>query len=291
MEEKLLLGCTVRHKSYGKGEITNIDNGRIKVDFKGRVKLFVFPDAFESYLVLEDSKLMTDVANEIELRYGEKKNKSEAYNANYNGTRKGKLRPPMLLQVPLFSEHVCSEEQMLSNIKRGTSPCSKTECLRLTYKGINRESQKEIAYGITIGLYQCKAQILKTQRQIRISAVGMDLQEGQILLFVAQPIDGGKQNMEYYGFGQVESITPSGETHRVVNFRADNFVLLSDAERQLMKGYCFATKDRKVLFTGSLRRLGLEDGIKALESLTTVIDKDDKRSSLINRLIAKYKNN
>lgn len=50
-----LVGQTVEHEQYGKGVVTFCDKGIITIDFEGRKKSFVYPDAFESFLIPQDT--------------------------------------------------------------------------------------------------------------------------------------------------------------------------------------------------------------------------------------------
>ena len=50
-----LVGKTVEHEQFGKGVVTFCDKGIITVDFPTGKKSFVYPDAFESFLVSQDS--------------------------------------------------------------------------------------------------------------------------------------------------------------------------------------------------------------------------------------------
>ena len=51
-----LIGLDVKHKKYGTGRITEINNGNISVSFDSPIgtKKFVFPDAFWRFLILPD---------------------------------------------------------------------------------------------------------------------------------------------------------------------------------------------------------------------------------------------
>ena len=49
-----IIGQTVLHKAFGKGEICDFTNNIIKISFQTGEKDFVFPDAFELYLKAAD---------------------------------------------------------------------------------------------------------------------------------------------------------------------------------------------------------------------------------------------
>ena len=50
-----LVGQTVEHEQFGRGVVTFCDKGIITIDFEGKKKSFVYPDAFEAFLIPKDS--------------------------------------------------------------------------------------------------------------------------------------------------------------------------------------------------------------------------------------------
>ena len=55
-----MIGKTVWHKTFGRGEIYGMDSNYIQVSFEKEEvdnKKFAYPDAFRSFLKFEDSKL------------------------------------------------------------------------------------------------------------------------------------------------------------------------------------------------------------------------------------------
>ena len=50
-----LVGQTIEHQQFGKGVVTFCDKGIITIDFADGKKSFVYPDAFESFLIPQDS--------------------------------------------------------------------------------------------------------------------------------------------------------------------------------------------------------------------------------------------
>ena len=52
-----IIGCHVKHKLFGGGQITKYEDGKITVDFSGTIKLFQFPTAFQSFLATEEADL------------------------------------------------------------------------------------------------------------------------------------------------------------------------------------------------------------------------------------------
>lgn len=64
----LMTHAIVRHKKYGKGTVISQDDALIDIRFEGssRAISFVYPDAFDSYLSLEDAELSAAIAQELE---------------------------------------------------------------------------------------------------------------------------------------------------------------------------------------------------------------------------------
>ncbi len=68
-----LEGQKVQHKAFGVGKIISVEDNKVKVDFTVGVKEFVYPDAFEKFLKIEDSKLEKNIDELID-ENKEKKN-------------------------------------------------------------------------------------------------------------------------------------------------------------------------------------------------------------------------
>ena len=56
-----LLGQEVKHKKYGNGVVVEQQDNKVAVAFQEGQKLFVFPDAFQQYLVICDAKLKKEI--------------------------------------------------------------------------------------------------------------------------------------------------------------------------------------------------------------------------------------
>lgn len=56
-----LLGQEVKHKKFGRGVIVEQQENKVAIAFKEGQKLFVFPDAFQQYLVICDTKLKKEI--------------------------------------------------------------------------------------------------------------------------------------------------------------------------------------------------------------------------------------
>ena len=66
----------VRHISFGKGIIDNIYDGKIQIDFSGMMKVFKFPDVFDSFLMFEDELFQLEIK---EIIAEKKKREAEEY--------------------------------------------------------------------------------------------------------------------------------------------------------------------------------------------------------------------
>ena len=76
-----LVGYSVKHKMLGTGTVVEQDNTYIKVTFKNRESKFPFPDAFESFLQIDDADIQLQIkellANKKELAIIEKQKKEQ----------------------------------------------------------------------------------------------------------------------------------------------------------------------------------------------------------------------
>lgn len=60
-----MVGSRVFHDVFGGGVIIGRDGIQITVDFGGDEKKFVYPDAFEKFLVSADQELMAQVNSDL----------------------------------------------------------------------------------------------------------------------------------------------------------------------------------------------------------------------------------
>ncbi len=52
--------CTIRHKAFGAGTVLSVDETHIRVRFSDEAqteKIFLYPEAFENFLVLDDEEM------------------------------------------------------------------------------------------------------------------------------------------------------------------------------------------------------------------------------------------
>lgn len=66
MDKKELVSQTVYHELFGKGIIKNITDSNVEVSFKNDVKRFIYPDAFEKFLTLDDIEYQKFTINQLE---------------------------------------------------------------------------------------------------------------------------------------------------------------------------------------------------------------------------------
>lgn len=77
---KSLKNENVYHKNFGKGVITENNLSKIRIQFTGlkEPKIFLFPNAFEKFLVLEDDKLQQECCEQaVLLRQAQEKEMEE----------------------------------------------------------------------------------------------------------------------------------------------------------------------------------------------------------------------
>lgn len=67
-----LLGQKVLHKTFGEGIILTIDNEHVKVSFSNDKKVFIFPDAFRTYLSAVDSSVQDCIDKKLKQKDEEK---------------------------------------------------------------------------------------------------------------------------------------------------------------------------------------------------------------------------
>ena len=61
------LNLEVKHKSFGNGVIVAQQGKYITVKFGTAQKIFVYPDAFESFLTLADGSVSDDIMTDIQV--------------------------------------------------------------------------------------------------------------------------------------------------------------------------------------------------------------------------------
>lgn len=62
----ILENLEVKHKSFGNGVVVSDQGKYIKIKFENTEKIFVYPDAFESFLTMADGTVPEDILSDIE---------------------------------------------------------------------------------------------------------------------------------------------------------------------------------------------------------------------------------
>lgn len=60
-----LIGVSVKHRAFGVGQVIEKTGEHIVVDFYGQEKRFVYPDAFKSFLKVEDTNILNVIQEDI----------------------------------------------------------------------------------------------------------------------------------------------------------------------------------------------------------------------------------
>ena len=55
----------IKHKTFGEGIVTKMDGKYITASFGSLEKKFVYPDAFENFLTLEDGSVSAEILEDI----------------------------------------------------------------------------------------------------------------------------------------------------------------------------------------------------------------------------------
>ena len=63
-----LLNLKVRHKVFGSGIVTDVNGEYLTVQFESKEAKFVYPDAFENFLIAEDDAVQTFILGEVNLK-------------------------------------------------------------------------------------------------------------------------------------------------------------------------------------------------------------------------------
>lgn len=84
-----LIGQEVKHASYGHGEIVQQEEQRIEVRFANgdEPKKFLYPDAFEKFLSMNDLTCQQQVEADIERMHEDRREEKEAVERQYQEER------------------------------------------------------------------------------------------------------------------------------------------------------------------------------------------------------------
>ncbi len=61
----VLTDLKIRHKTFGEGTVISFDGRYITVSFPSFEKKFVYPDAFESFITLDDGSVSDEILEDI----------------------------------------------------------------------------------------------------------------------------------------------------------------------------------------------------------------------------------
>ena len=126
-----LIGETIRHEQFGKGVVTACDHNIITVDFPTGVRRFVYPDAFERFLVPKDTETkeeINDILVEQKLEEKKKHRENLEHQKKLAHLRSMKIPPvaQALFDLPNQEENdplvsgCCSTGLYLSGVSKGT---------------------------------------------------------------------------------------------------------------------------------------------------------------------------
>lgn len=65
MKSADLLNSKVKHKAFGVGVITEVSGNYLTIKFAEKESKFIYPDAFEKFIVADDASLQTEILEEI----------------------------------------------------------------------------------------------------------------------------------------------------------------------------------------------------------------------------------
>lgn len=84
-----LIGQEVEHASYGQGEIIQQEDQRIEVRFANgdESKKFLYPDAFEKFLSMNDLACRKQIEADIERMHEDRREEKEAVERRYQEER------------------------------------------------------------------------------------------------------------------------------------------------------------------------------------------------------------
>lgn len=144
-----LIGETIRHEQFGKGVVTACDHNIITIDFPTGKKRFVYPDAFQSFLIVKEGEAkeqINDLLVEQKLREKKKQLEDQARQQKLSRLRAMKISPNGQAVFALdqeqrehpFSEGGCDTGVYLSGVNKGehrvpqqlamNSMCILTDC-------------------------------------------------------------------------------------------------------------------------------------------------------------------
>lgn len=158
-----LLGKTVKHKKLGKGTIISLDDTYIGVSFPTKDSIFLYPDAFDSFLTLESPSMQVAILHELtekqiakKIRHKEENEqriaKALAENRNFHNSKKRNDRPHIAFKcnycdggksdAQVGFAGACTDATIANNIftqKRALCANAESPCAQYARKEITRE--------------------------------------------------------------------------------------------------------------------------------------------------------
>jgi hypothetical protein len=105
-----LKGVTVIHKAFGRGIVIACDKSYLTVRFEQAEKLFQYPDAFKSFLVLEDKIIMDEMKTLLKIR------EKDVFVHKPKKTTKPAVMPQIEIEKPPILTPVKKKKLALHNI-------------------------------------------------------------------------------------------------------------------------------------------------------------------------------
>ena len=160
-----LIGETIQHVQFGKGVVTACDHNIITIDFPTGVKRFLYPDAFEGYLVPKETETKEEI-NDIlvEQKLREKRRQVE------NQARQKKLSYLRSLKISANGQAVFDLHNQKENDPFSSGCCRTGTYLSGDSKGMPRVPQ-QMAFNSLCILTDCQPGQPENTR--RIQAVAM----------------------------------------------------------------------------------------------------------------------
>ena len=177
-----LIGETIEHQLFGKGVVTALEKGIITIDFvSGGKKSFVYPDAFEAYLVPQDSGSQQQINDILVKRKMEEKQREIE---NFEHQQIAHLRA---MKIPSAGQAVFDLDRQEENNPFVSGKCS-TGCYLSGYSKGQARVPDRVHFNTMCILTRCQEGQPENTRQIlgvamtEESFVGEECREGWIPL-------------------------------------------------------------------------------------------------------------
>lgn len=132
-----LIGETIRHQQFGKGVVTACDHNIITVDFPSGVKRFVYPDAFEAFLIPKDSETKDQIDTLLEQQKRQEQERERAELAYQK-----KIAHLRAMKIPANGQIVFDLDNQEDNNPFETGVCTTGVYLSGFSKGEHRAPQR-----------------------------------------------------------------------------------------------------------------------------------------------------